>query len=284
MTKEALQDLAKQLGSGRVNADILEDEQTEQPQAHHPDDRYPPMEFSDNEDQPEAPAGPEELKRATSVLDDVPMSVARGVQGGRQPGQERSTRRRIGPTQAEASSVRATVASSSTDDPALRTVRQKRDFYEEAFKPTQEHLKKMKKKLEPQSTLIEPVNSAVEAEESEQGGEVDDAPVSSESVDTNVTSVDAPFIDVDLFTLPSVTDDAGRQYEVPSQMFVTDMLLESVPLVRPFDVLETWNRTPRGFGQVGIRRHPTPSIRAKVTSTKWRQLGDVPGRLRRPLT
>ena len=171
------------------------------------------------------------------------MSVAQGVQHGRQPGT--ATRRRIGPTQEEASSVRATVASSSADDPPLRTVRQKRDFYEEAFKTTQEHLKKMKKKLEPSSTLIvKPINPAVEAEESEQSGEVDDAIVSSESVDTNVTSVDSPFIDVDLFTLPSVTDDAGQQHEVPSQMFVTDMLLESQPLERPFDVLEARSRTP----------------------------------------
>ena len=245
------------------------------------------MEFSDEEDPPEVPVGPEELRRATSVLDDVPMSVAQGVQSGRgrPSGHERSTRRRVGPTPMEASSIRATVASSSADDPALRTVRQKRDFYEEAFKTTQEHLKKMKKKLEPRSTLIaKPVVVAPEAEESEQSGEMDDALVSSESVDTNVTSVDSPFIDVDLFTLPSVTDDTGQQHEVPSQMFVTDMLLESVPLERPFDVLEARSRTPRGFSQVGIRRHPTPSTRAKVTSTKWRQLGDVPGRLRRPLT
>ena len=285
VTKEALQDLAKQLSSGRVNADILEDDIPEQPPEYQPDGRYPQMEFSDEEDSPEAPVGPDELRKATSVLDDVPMSVAQGVQSGRHSAPDRSTRRRVGPAPAEASSIRATVASSSADDPALRTVRQKRDFYEEAFKTTQEHLKKMKKKLEPQSTLIvKPVATSPEMEESEQSGEVEDALVTSESADTNVTSVDSPFIDVDLFALPSVTDDAGLQHEVPSQMFVTDMLLESVPLERPFDVLEARSRTPRGFSQVGIRRHPTPSTRAKVTSTKWRQLGDVPGRLRRPLT
>ena len=33
-----------------------------------------------------------------------------------------------------------------------------------------------------------------------------------------------------------------------------------------------------------MRRHPTPSTRAKVTPIKWRLLGDVPVRLRRPLS
>eukprot|EP00913_Durusdinium_trenchii_P012521 g11757.t1 len=176
VTKEALQDLAKQLSSGRVNADILEDDIPEQPPEYQPDGRYPQMEFSDEEDSPEAPVGPDELRKATSVLDDVPMSVAQGVQSGRHSAPDRSTRRRVGPAPAEASSIRATVASSSADDPALRTVRQKRDFYEEAFKTTQEHLKKMKKKLEPQSTLIvKPVATSPEMEESEQSGEVEDA-------------------------------------------------------------------------------------------------------------
>lgn len=46
VTKEALQDLAKQLSSGRVNANVLGDEEVAEPPTHHPDDRYPHMEFS----------------------------------------------------------------------------------------------------------------------------------------------------------------------------------------------------------------------------------------------
>ena len=83
VTKEALQELANQLKSGRVNAELIpthgEGEQPAAQAAPAPalDPRYPVMNLSDDEQQPsDDDVGPEALKKATSVLDDLPMSVA----------------------------------------------------------------------------------------------------------------------------------------------------------------------------------------------------------------
>ena len=288
VTKEALQDLMKQLHSGRVNVDIAEETQT--PAVSNtpapPDPRYPPMEFSDDEQPAEdKPVRVEDLHRATSVLDDMPISVAQKIkQKAAERPAERSTRRRV---EAEASSIRATVASSSAVDPALASVRQKRDFYETAFKSTQEHLKKMKTKLEKKETLaVMPVRDCEISEEVE-GGESEvpnsaDPMYSPYSDYTNVTapSVDSPFIEVDLFAVPSVYDDQGTPHEVSHDMYVVDMLRECHPINIDYDVLEAdWR--PDGDRRIGIRRrNPTPSMPV----AKWRMLGDVPGRLRKPLT
>ncbi|CAK9117104.1 unnamed protein product [Durusdinium trenchii] len=289
VTKEALQDLMKKLQSGRVNADIApEDEPVHLPTPADPDPRYPPMEFSDDEQPAEdKPVRVEDLHRATSVLDDIPISVAQKIKQKADQGQaDRSTRRKL---DAEASSIRATVASSSAVDPALTSVRQKRDFYETAFKSTQEHLKKMKTKLEKKEAMV--VVPVRDCELVEEGGESEvpnsaDPCYSPFSEDTNETSpsMDSPFIEVDMFAVPNVYDDQGNPHEVSHDMYVVDMLRECPPINVDYDVLEAdWR--PDGERRIGIRRrNPTPCIRAKVPVAKWRTLGDVPGRLRRPLT
>ena len=289
VTKEALQDLMKKLQSGRVNADIVpEDEPVSLPAPVDPDPRYPPIEFSDDEQPVEdKPVRVEDLHRATSVLDDIPISVAQKIKQKADQGQaDRSTRRKL---DAEASSIRATVASSSAVDPALTSVRQKRDFYETAFKSTQEHLKKMKTKLEKKEAMV--VVPVRDCELVEEGGESEvpnsaDPCYSPFSEDTNETSpsMDSPFIEVDMFAVPNVYDDQGNPHEVSHDMYVVDMLRECPPINVDYDVLEAdWR--PDGERRIGIRRrNPTPCIRAKVPVAKWRMLGDVPGRLRRPLT
>ena len=112
VTKEALQQLADQLKKGRVNAELIptheeaanrgeEQARAALPaQAPAPDPRYPAMTLSDDEQQPsDDDIGPEELKKATSVLDDLPMSVAAKIRKKGDPGEgSRSTRRRLSPT------------------------------------------------------------------------------------------------------------------------------------------------------------------------------------------
>ena len=222
VTKEALQQLADQLKQGRVNAELIptheetsnrkdEPAQAAGPaQAAAPGPRYPAMTLSDDEQQPsDEDIGPEELKKSASVPDDLPMSVAAKIRKKGDSEAGRSTWRRLSPTELEESSIRATVASSSTVDPAMQTVRQKRDFYETAFRTTQEHLKKMKTKLEKKSALMmEPVatTNATNRPEACENGESEEAtgsepvysPYTSEESNQTVASISLPFIEVDI--------------------------------------------------------------------------------------
>ena len=59
-------------------------------------------------------------------------------------------------------SIPATVASSSIADPALLPFKQKKNQYEEAIQSTKEHLAKMKKKLQPKSSLMVTHENVVE--------------------------------------------------------------------------------------------------------------------------
>ena len=108
ITKEALQELAKQLDSGRVNAEVpdtssfsssssteeekatssqnpkkkvvksrMKEKQKSQDQVRVPDPRYPVMEMSDEEDEGNNPVTQEQLRQSASALDDVPISIHR---------------------------------------------------------------------------------------------------------------------------------------------------------------------------------------------------------------
>ena len=311
VTKEALQQLADQLKQGRVNAELIPTHEEVEAReggeqvrdappsrASAPDPRYPAMTLSDDEQEPsDDDVGPEELKKATSVLDDLPMSVAAKIRKKGDLEERRSTKRRMSPTELEESSIRATVASSSAVDPAMQTVRQKRDFYETAFRTTQEHLKKMKTKLEKKSALMmEPVVPAAVADRSEacENGESEEAtgsepvysPYTSEDSNQTMASISSPFIEVDMFEEPwqregEVTDYSARMPE--HEVHVTDMASECQPLDYDHDVHPAGWRAD-GFRRVGILRNPSSCTRAKVPADRWRLLGDVPSRLRRPLT
>ena len=146
-TREALSELAQQLKDGRVNFETVPQVDLDQV----PDLKPPMVEFSDEEFP--TPLPPDDgLRTAGSVLDDVPMSVAQGIQS--------SKRQKTMPSpiskgeKISSTSARATVASSSTSDPALLPFRQKRDRYEEALRSTKEHLSKMRQKLQPPPTLL----------------------------------------------------------------------------------------------------------------------------------
>ncbi|CAK8991626.1 unnamed protein product [Durusdinium trenchii] len=276
VTKEALQQLADQLKQGRVNAELIPTHEEVEAReggeqvrdappsrASAPDPRYPAMTLSDDEQEPsDDDVGPEELKKATSVLDDLPMSVAAKIRKKGDLEERRSTKRRMSPTELEESSIRATVASSSAVDPAMQTVRQKRDFYETAFRTTQEHLKKMKTKLEKKSALMmEPVVPAAVADRSEacENGESEEAtgsepvysPYTSEDSNQTMASISSPFIEVDMFEEPwqregEVTDYSAKMPE--HEVHVTDMASECQPLDYDHDV------HPAGWRADGFRR------------------------------
>ena len=139
--KEALHDLEQQLNSGRVNAE--EDpgqagfDAPERPDiAPRVSPQYPPVEYSDEEMQPDdpKPVTEEELRRSTSVLDDVPFQLHR---------------RAAEPARSSAASSQPSKRQKTTiEDPHRLPFAQKKEMYEKATRLTKNHLQSMKAKLE----------------------------------------------------------------------------------------------------------------------------------------
>lgn len=211
----------------------------------------------------------EDLHRATSVLDDMPISVAQKIkQKEEQRPSDRSTRRKL---DAENSLIRATVASSSAVNPPLTSIRLKRDFYETAFKSTQEHLKKMKTKLEKKEALaVMPVRDCEISEEAE-NPKCRTVPIL-HTVRFQMIQMRRrhPWIlrsprSTCLLCPMCMYDDQGNSHEVSHDMYVVDMLRECHPIHADYDALEAgW--PPDGERRIGIRRrNPTPCIRARVS-------------------
>ena len=144
---------------------------------------------------------------------------------------------------------------------------------------------------------MEPVAPATVVDRSEacENGESEEAtgsepvysPYTSEESNQTVASISLPFIEVDMFEEPwpgegdLIDDPAFRVMD--HEAYVTDMASECQPLQHEHDVLPAGWRAD-GFRRVGILRNPSPCTRAKVPADRWRLLGDVPSRLRRPLT
>lgn len=136
--KEALTELERQLQEGRVNADedpgqagYDEQERPDIPLKVSP--KYPPVDYSDEEmqpDQEDEPVSLEEVQRATSVLDDVPMGIHRRHQSTAAASSQPAKRLKTDP------------------DPFTLPFNQKKEMFEKAAKQTKSHLKFMKDKLE----------------------------------------------------------------------------------------------------------------------------------------
>lgn len=139
--KEALHDLEQQLNFGRVNAE--EDpgqagfDAPERPDiAPRVSPQYPPVEYSDEEMQPDdpKPVTEEELRKSTSVLDDVPFQLHR-----RAGETARSSAAPSQPSKRQKTTI---------EDPHRLPFAQKKEMYEKATRLTKNHLQSMKAKLE----------------------------------------------------------------------------------------------------------------------------------------
>lgn len=135
---EALQDLEKQLQEGRVNAEDTPQAGLDAPE--HPeippkiDPKFPERHMSDDafEDDDDEDFTEEAARKATSVLDDVPISIHQ--------------RHRAAPSTAanQPPPKRPKVHL----EPSKMTFGQKRDMYEQAARQTKNHLSAMRKKLQ----------------------------------------------------------------------------------------------------------------------------------------
>ena len=135
---EALQDLEKQLQEGRVNAEDTPQAGLDAPE--HPeippkiDPNFPERHMSDDafEDDDDEDFTEEAARKATSVLDDVPISIHQ--------------RHRAAP--ATAANQPPPKRPKVHLEPSKMTFGQKRDMYEQAARQTKNHLSAMRKKLQ----------------------------------------------------------------------------------------------------------------------------------------
>ena len=239
------------------------------------------------------------MRKVASVLDDVPMSVSKTIQ------QQDAKRRRLSsraPTsragREEDSSVRATVASSSTADPALMPFKQKRDQYEEAIRSTKEHLAKMKKRLQPKSSLMvirEEGGEQCESEEKTEDASLESrawSKVTSEPSSNTEAEEGSPFVNAELFCM-EVLEEGDWEYGITHNMqevFAAcqiDMLKESTPRSADFDMLPALDETSelrRDSGDPRTATPATPSTRARIPKHYWGLMMDIPPKMRRPLS
>lgn len=164
IAKEALEDLAKQLEQGRVNAEVPEEEssssssssEAEQRKAKKKassstatpsqqlkispqDPRYPMVEFSGEEDEGKEPVSAEQIRSSASALDDVPMSIF--------------ARRATAATSARPSK-KARAKEGERADPSTRPFVERRGFFDKAMRKTEQHFKEMRQKLEPETVQV----------------------------------------------------------------------------------------------------------------------------------
>ena len=215
ITKEALKELADQLDAGRVNAEVPEDsssssssseeeksakekgskgqvgaketskakqgtqEKTGQArlpgQVRVPDPRYPVMEMSDEEDEGAQPISNEQVRAASSALDDVPISIHQ---------------RQVPTSSAAASSSRpmastrprkkAKTHGGSRGDPSTRPCLERRGMFDKAMHRTELHFRAMRQKLEPKTVQI-----AVPTQQTDQ-----------EMIEVQVKTDDPPYINL----------------------------------------------------------------------------------------
>ena len=179
ITKEALSELSKQLDSGRVNAEVPDssssssssteeeaatgstdakkkvlktvkkDKERSTDQVRVPDPRYPVMEMSDEEDEGNHPVSAEQMRKASSPLDDVPISIHRQQVPASKPsgGSNR-------PVVSSRPIKKARTHEGARADPSSRPFLERRGMFDKALNRTEEHFRSMRQKLEPKTVQI----------------------------------------------------------------------------------------------------------------------------------
>ena len=310
IAKEALEDMEKQLAEGRVNAEEVEkssssssstssDEEQDQrrPQKssaqastskshtvkgqaeHTGDPQFPPAEFSDEEQEGVAPVSEHQVRSASSVLDDVPISIYR----------------KQVPSQQEQSSrpQKKVRLSGLRGDPALKSFSERRAVFDGAMDKTQKHLQRMREKLQPRSVQVSmPTPSGSSAEQ----------------VKISTWDDEPPFVDVHRFYNPEYSDSDENMAEALAVSIDTNVLA-TLPVrdhddlqIPPFDMpsdfendggVEEVERSvlhrdtrllnPRP-GFLATHSMPaTPQTRMRLPPTMAPMLREVPSRMRRPL-
>jgi len=239
------------------------------------DPMYPSAEFSD-EEQTQA-ATQETIQKASSNLDDVPISIHQKqvpseLASSARPQKKPRTDGRKG-------------------DPALRPFSERRAVFDEAMTKTAKHLQKMKEKLQPKSVDVT-------------------VPRGSEMAVLNVaiTNPDEPYVDIWRFYNPEYSDSDESFAEALAVSIDNDVLaaLPVVPTVNmqtpAFDMLsdleeddvmaversvlhrETRMVYPQGMDVTMQPMPATPQTRLRLPPNMEPMLRDVPARMKRPLT
>ena len=311
ITLEAMKDMERQINEGRVNAEVAsssssdsssedEVEKTEKemtdkqsraatkatsqrsvadkPKKVHFDPAYPPVEFSDEEQEGAFDVvGDEDLKKATSPLDDVPLALHRSTAA----------------SSSQRPQKKARLAQGARDDPSMRPFVERRAVFDKAMHQTRDHLRQMKQKLEPKSVqMAMPTQSGSQRDQM-----MVDAPA------------EAPFVDIHRFYNPEYSDSDEQFSEVLALSLDRDVL-QTLPLRTPQDlrlnapdfpsdsdfdeVLEVERSTLRRDAPLlqetapdTLMVHSMPAIpqtRMRLPPTLESMLKEVPTRLRRPLT
>eukprot|EP00435_Cladocopium_sp_Y103_P070205 s2526_g34.t1 len=182
IAKEALEELEKQLDSGRVNAGThsSSSSSSSSSEAELPssskgpgsrkastkastktastrrdkkiplkvDPRYPAADFTEDEQEGAAPISQEALQKATSNLDNVPISIHKKEVPTEDPRSEKPL------FQKSARPRKKARTTGERGDPAFRPFSERRAVFDEALSKTARHLAKMNEKLQPQSVDV----------------------------------------------------------------------------------------------------------------------------------
>eukprot|EP00435_Cladocopium_sp_Y103_P052462 s2050_g16.t1 len=313
IAKEALEELMEQIQSGRVNAEKVDtsssssstssDEeekskkkgkqnragakkqaQKTQKTLEKPAEEQQVWEFSDeeleapdpvSEERAPDPVSEERVKKASSALDDVPMSL----------------HRKTAASSAAASGARPQKKSRTADDargdPALRPFIEKRAVYDTAMKQTEKHFKAMKERLEPK-----PVNVVLPSQATSSNPELVPIPVK---------PAGPPYFNVHRFKTPPGEPDADQEL-MEALAFQIDMDVLANINLRPHEDLRRYMPYEmHGDGTTSITRDlphlirasenvirshtmpPTPSMRSRLPVPLASMQHDVPLALRKPL-
>ncbi|CAL1141583.1 unnamed protein product [Cladocopium goreaui] len=280
IAKEALEDLAKQLEQGRVNAEVPEEEssssssslETEQRKMKKkkalsakvtfrperkgspPDPRYPMVEFSDEEDEGKDPVSADRVRSSASALDDVPMSIL--------------TR---GSTAATSSrpSKKARTKEGERADPSTRPFVERRGYFDKAMKKTEQHFKEMKQKLEPKTVQV-----AVPTQ--------DDNP---EMIDIQVRNDEPPYINLERFKNTEYSDSDAEfgDAKTPSLPVMDEDGQLGMSILKNENEPVLYRRT--AYNRYSIEYHPaSPLTRTRLPPPPGKVMHQIPEQLRRPLT
>ena len=277
ITKEALSELSKQLDSGRVNAEVPDssssssssteeeaatgstdakkkvlktvkkDKERSTDQVRVPDPRYPVMEMSDEEDEGNHPVSAEQMRKASSPLDDVPISIHRQQVPASKPsgGSNR-------PVVSSRPIKKARTHEGARADPSSRPFLERRGMFDKALNRTEEHFRSMRQKLEPKTVQI-----AVPTQQE-----------NPEVLHVNVRNDDPPYVNLEKFNGTEYSDSDADLMEALERSLTTEML-QHLPVVE----LTHMRRRPTGeqaeLGRSALREMDEPVLVRRVSRQRY---------------
>eukprot|EP00435_Cladocopium_sp_Y103_P008686 s1575_g2.t1 len=260
-------------GKSRVTKEKDTQKKSEKEQEMDPYDGF--WQLSDEEMDAPNPISEETVKKASSALDDVPISLHR-------------KNLPVGPAVGRPQKKAKTADGGPRGDPALRPFIEKRAVYDSAMKKTEDHFKAMKHRLEPKSVQV--------VMPSQMGS------ANPELITIPVKNAGPPYFKVDRFKIPETTD--SDQELMNALAFEQDFDVHNNLGVRCPEDLRRYTfyeeevEDPRSVTRdmpTLVRMDdpnvasshampPTPTTRARLPLPLSTMHQEVPQHLRRPLT